>query len=156
MGDALGVGGHMFELRRTRTAGFGESQLITLHQLKDAFVAYEEGDEKPLRKIILPYERLLDHLPKIYVKDSAVDAICHGADVAVPGITKTEGDFAVGQMVAVLTQKGEGVAVGKAKLDSAALRGMEKGSAVNLERVFMAPRTYPQLWKRGKDEKVEG
>ncbi|MBU4031541.1 MAG: RNA-guided pseudouridylation complex pseudouridine synthase subunit Cbf5, partial [Candidatus Thermoplasmatota archaeon] len=67
MGDVLGVGGHMFELRRSRTAGFDESQLVTLHELKDAFVAYEEGDEKPLRKIVLPFERLLDHLPKVYV-----------------------------------------------------------------------------------------
>jgi H/ACA ribonucleoprotein complex subunit 4 len=151
MGDALGVGGHMFELRRTRTAGFGEDQLVTLHQLKDAFVAYEEeGDEASLRKIILPFERLLDHLPKVYVKDSAVDAICHGADVAIPGITKMEGDFATGQVVAVFTQKGEGIAVGKAKLDSVAMRDMQKGSAISLERVFMAPGTYPQLWKRGQ------
>ncbi|MDD4307256.1 MAG: RNA-guided pseudouridylation complex pseudouridine synthase subunit Cbf5 [Thermoplasmata archaeon] len=157
MGDALGVGGHMFELRRTRTARFGEDQLVTMHELKDAFVAYEEeGNEAPLRKIILPFERMLEHLPKVFVKDSAVDAICHGADVAIPGITKLDGDFTSGQTVAVLTQKGEGIAVGKAKMDSSKMREMQKGSAVNLERVFMAPGTYPQLWKRGKDEKIQG
>ena len=150
MGDALGVGGHMFELRRTRTAGFNESHLVTLHDVKDAFVAYEEGDEKPLRKIVLPFERLLDGLPKIYVKDSAVDAVCHGADIAMPGIVRMEGKFEIGQMVAIMTQKGEGVAVGKTKMDSASMAGMQKGSAVNLERVFMAPGTYPQLWKAGK------
>ncbi|MDO9536845.1 MAG: RNA-guided pseudouridylation complex pseudouridine synthase subunit Cbf5 [Thermoplasmata archaeon] len=152
MGDALGVGGHMFELRRTRTAGFAEDQIVTMHELKDAFVAYEEeGDEAPLRKIILPFEKLLDHLPKIYVKDSAVDAICHGADVAIPGITKMEGMFTSGQTVAIFTQKREGVAVGKAKLDSEKIKEMQKGSAVNLERVFMAPGTYPSLWKRGRN-----
>jgi H/ACA ribonucleoprotein complex subunit 4 len=150
MGDVLGVGGHMFELRRTRTAGFGEDQLVTLHQVKDAFVAYEEdGDEAPLRKIVLPFERLLDHLPKAYVKDSAVDAICHGADVAVPGITRIEGTFENGQVVAVMSQKGEGIAVGKAKISSTQMREMQKGSVINLERVFMAPGTYPQQWKKG-------
>ncbi|MBA3045527.1 MAG: RNA-guided pseudouridylation complex pseudouridine synthase subunit Cbf5 [Candidatus Thermoplasmatota archaeon] len=154
MGDVLGVGGHMFELRRSRTAGFDESQLVTLHELKDAFVAYEEGDEKPLRKIVLPFERLLDHLPKVYVKDSAVDAICHGADVAIPGITRIDGVFEIGQMVAVMSQKGEGVAVGKAKMESAKILETEKGSALNLERVFMAPGTYPQLWKKSRNLSV--
>ncbi|MFO7619005.1 MAG: RNA-guided pseudouridylation complex pseudouridine synthase subunit Cbf5 [Thermoplasmata archaeon] len=151
MGDALGVGGHMFELRRTRTAGFDESHIVKLHELKDAFVAYEEGNEKLLRKVILPFERMLDRLPKIYVKDSAVDAICHGADVAIPGISRIEGNFETGQVVAVMSQKGEGIAVGKAKLDSAKILEMQRGSAVNLERVFMAPGTYPQLWKRAKE-----
>ncbi len=148
MGDALGVGGHMFELRRTRTAGFDESQIVKLHELKDAFVAYQEGDETHLRKVILPFERMLGHLPKVYVKDSAVDAICHGADVAIPGIKKIEGKFEAGQVVAVMTQKGEGIAVGKAKMDSTKLLEMQKGSAINLERVFMAPGTYPQMWKK--------
>ena len=152
MGDVLGVGGHMFELRRTRTARFDETQLVKLHELMDAYVAYQEGDEKPLRKVVLPFERLLDGLPKIYVKDSAVDAICHGADVAIPGITRMEGTFQAGLTVAVMTQKGEGIAVGKAKLDSSKIQEMQKGSAINLERVFMAPGTYPQLWKRGKKD----
>lgn len=151
MGDALGVGGHMYELRRTRTAVFGESSLVRLHELMDAFVAYkEEGDETQLRTLVLPFERLLDGLPKVYIKDSAVDAICHGADVAVPGITRLEGDFKLGQTVAVMTQKGEGIAVGKALAESARLREMQKGAAVNLERVFMAPGTYPRQWKHNE------
>lgn len=153
MGDALSVGGHMYELRRTRTAKFDEKQIVTLQTLKDAWVAHESGDDAPLRKVVLPFERMLDHLPKVYVKDSAVDAVCHGADVAVPGINRIEGKFEAGQTVAVMSQKGEGVAVGKAKISSEGILSTQKGSAISLERVFMAPGTYPQLWKRGKNEK---
>lgn len=149
MGDALAVGGHMLELRRTRTATFDESQAVKLQDLKDAFVALEEnGDEEPLRSIIKPFEKMLDHLPKIHVKDSAVDAICHGADIAVPGIAKIEGKFGKGQIVAIMTQKGEGIAIGKAKLPASKILESKKGSAINLQRVFMAPGTYPKLWKR--------
>lgn len=155
MGDALGVGGHMYELRRTRTARFAEKDLVTLQELKDAWVACEEGDEGPLRKVVLPFERMLDHLPKVFVKDSAVDAICHGADVAVPGINRIEGRFVAGQTVAVMSQKGEGVAVGLAKLDSDKVLGAQKGSAIGLERVFMAPGTYPQLWKGSRNHKAD-
>jgi len=157
MGDALSVGGHMLELRRTRTARFDEGQLVKLQELKDAFVALEEdGDEKPLRKIILPFERMLDHLPKVYLKDSAVDAVCHGADVAVPGINKIEGKFSKGDIVAVMTQKGEGIAIGEAKMHASKILDSKKGSAINLQRVFMAPGTYPKLWKRAKQSAGDG
>ncbi len=158
MGDALSVGGHMLELRRSRTAKFDESHLVKLQDLKDAFVAYEEdGDENLLRKVILPFERMLDHLPKVYVKDSAVDAICHGADVAVPGINKIEGLFGKGDIVAIMTQKNEGIAIGEAKMPASKILESTKGSAINLQRVFMAPGTYPKLWKRAviqKNKKV--
>ena len=96
---------------------------------------------------------MLDHLPKVYVKDSAVDAICHGADVAVPGINKIEGIFGKGDIVAVMTQKGEGIAIGEAKLPASKILESTKGSAINLQRGFMTPGTYPKLWKRGTDAK---
>lgn len=151
IGDALAVSGHMLELRRTRSGHFAESQIYTLHQLKDAHVRFEEsGDETELRNIIHPFERMLDHLPKVFIKDSAVDAICHGADVAVPGIQKVEGRFSKGQVVAVMTLKGEGVAIGEAIMDSMEALGREKGNAINLKRVLMQPGTYPKLWKRVK------
>jgi len=105
--------------------------------------------EKPLRAIVKPFERMLDHLPKVYIKDSAVDAVCHGADVAVPGINRIEGKFGKGQIIAVMTQKGEGIAIGEAKMPSSKILETKKGSAINLQRVFMAPGTYPKLWKRG-------
>lgn len=149
IGDVLGVGGHMYELRRTRSGHFKEGQIFTLHQLKDAWENYKEsGDEGEIRSIIMPMERLFDDLPKIFVKDSAVDAISHGADVAVPGIKKVEGKIARGDLVAVFTLKGEAIAIGEAKLTAQKMATGSKGVAVNLSRVFMAPGTYPKLWKR--------
>jgi H/ACA ribonucleoprotein complex subunit 4 len=151
IGDALAVGGHMLELRRTRSGHFDESRMFSLHQLKDAHVRFQEtGDETELRRIILPYERMLDDLPKIFIKDSAVDAVCHGADVAVPGIQRVEGTYSKGQVVAVMTQKGEGVAVGEALMGAMDALGRNKGNAIKLNRVLMQPGTYPRLWKRSK------
>lgn len=151
MGDALAVGGHMLELRRTRSGHFKESQCHTMHELNDAFAWFKEnGDEKLLRDIILPFERLLDNLPKVYIKDSAVDAVCHGADLATPGIARIEGKYRKGQEVAIMSTKGEGVAIGIACMDSMVALSSEKGAAVELKRVFMRPDTYPKLWKRAK------
>jgi len=151
IGDALSVGGHMLELRRTRSGHFGEEQACKLHQLKDALAHLQEtGDEAEVRRLVLPFERMLDALPKVFIKDSAVDAVCHGANVAVPGIMKVEGKFTRGDTVAVLTHKDEAVAIGEAKADSMVLLGKQKGNAINLKRVLMPPGTYPKLWKRGK------
>ena len=149
IGEVLGVGGHMLELRRTRSGHFKETQIYRLHELKDAFEIYKEtGDETLIRKMILPMERLFDDLPKITIKDSAVDAICHGANVALPGILGVDGKVKRDDLVVILTQKGEAVGLGIAKKKSATLVGGGKGVGVDIKRVFMAPGTYPRLWKR--------
>src|SRR5881392_3356848 len=101
IGDALGVGANLVDLRRTRAATF-----------RDA-IAYrkEDGDDTSVRAILHPMEDLLRHLPRIVVKDTAVDAICHGANLAVPGVAKLSEHIRVGDLVGVYTGKGEAVAI---------------------------------------------
>ncbi len=149
IGDILGIGGHMLELRRTRSGHFTESQIYGLYELKDAFESYKEsGNEDEIRKLIMPMERLFDDMAKVVVKDTAVDAVCHGANVALPGITRIEGDIKKEDLVAIFSLKGEAIGLGIAKKDGKDLISGEKGVAIDLKRVFMAPGTYPRLWKR--------
>jgi H/ACA ribonucleoprotein complex subunit 4 len=148
IGDALGVGAHMVELRRTKIANFSEDDLVTLHDLKDAIVFWkEDGREEDLRKIILPYERILDHIPKMVVKDSAVDALCHGANLAVPGILELDPDIKKKTEVALITTKEEGIALGRALLTSQEIFDKKQGIAAKIERVLMEPGTYPKMWR---------
>lgn len=148
IGDALGCGAHMQELRRTKIASFSEDETATLHDLKDAFVFWnDDGDETRLREIILPYERLLDHIPKMVVKDSAVDALCHGANLAIPGILELDPDIAKKQEVAFVTAKGEAIALGTSLLTSKEIHQKNQGIAANIERVLMEPGTYPKMWR---------
>ncbi len=148
LGEALGVGGHMLDLRRTRTATFPESQAHSLLDLKDAHVVWkEEGDERPLRSVLQPMEALLRHLPVIVAKDTAVDAICHGSNLAVPGVAKLSAGIKRGDLVAVITAKGEGVSLATAKLTSDEIVIAKSGLAADTKRVLMEPGTYPKLWK---------
>ncbi|UCE73261.1 MAG: RNA-guided pseudouridylation complex pseudouridine synthase subunit Cbf5, partial [Methanomassiliicoccales archaeon] len=150
MGDALCIGAHMVELRRTKIAHFTEEEAVTLHDLKDAFVFWKEnGDEEHIRKAVVPMERLLDHLPKIVVKDSAVDAICHGANLALPGIVGLDSSIDKNDTVAMISQKGEGIALGKTLMTSKEIQERDEGMAVKTERVLMPKGTYPKMW-RGK------
>ncbi|MHA1222416.1 MAG: RNA-guided pseudouridylation complex pseudouridine synthase subunit Cbf5 [Candidatus Heimdallarchaeaceae archaeon] len=117
IGQSLGCGAHMKELRRTQSGPFTENKyLATLQDLYDAYVYFmEEKEETPLRNIILPMEYGIRHLPKIFVKDSAVDPLCHGAPLAIPGISKITPNFSIGDMVAIFTLKHELIALSSSK-----------------------------------------
>jgi len=148
VGEVLGVGAHMQELRRVRTARFTEKEAVTLHDLKDAMVFWkEDGDELPIRAAIKPMEALLEHLPAVTIRDGAVDAVCHGARLAVPGLVGIDSGIGRGDRVVVLTAKGEGVALGKAELTSEEMLELNQGVAVTTDRILMPTGTYPKGWK---------
>lgn len=152
IGLVLGVGGHMSELRRIRSGPFSENEnLVTLHQLSEAFYIWiNEQDDTLLRKTILPLEYALQHLPKIIVRDSAVDAICHGADLAAPGVLQLSSGIKLNDLVAIFTLKGEAVALARAKMTSMQMLKANKGIVADTERVLMERETYPP-WYFFKD-----
>lgn len=149
IGEALGCGAHMAELRRTMSGPFHEDETLkTLQDLTDAYHAWtDEGDESELRNCILPMETAVSHLPKIIIRDSAVDAICHGADLASGGILSLSPEIGRGSRVVIITLKGELVAAGESMETSSGILRSEGGIMVKTEKVFMQPSTYPLMWK---------
>lgn len=82
IGEVLGCGAHMQELRRTRAGPFveGPEDFVTLHEVTCWFMDWQEQkDESILKRFVQPMEHALALVPKISIRDSAVDAICHGA-----------------------------------------------------------------------------
>ena len=148
LGEALGVGANMVDLRRTRTATFTESQAHPLNAFRDALVYWhDERDEGPLRGLLQPVESLLAHLPQLVVKETAVDAICHGANVHVPGVAKLSQNIRRNHVLGVFTAKGEAIALAKAMMTSDDIVVAKSGVAADVSRVLMNPGTYPKLWK---------
>jgi len=149
IGKKLGCGAHLAELRRTRVGHLDEKDSVYLHDLKDAWVFYkEEGDESYLRNVVLPIEKMLDHLPKIIVRDSTVNALCHGANLAIPGVAEVDSDIKKDQLAAVFTLKGEAVALVKMLMNTLDIIQAGNGFCGNLQRVIMKKDTYPSVWKR--------
>lgn len=145
----VGTRGHMQQLRRTRTGPFAIEDAVTLQDLKDALVRWrEEGDESELRRVVHPMESLFTHLPKIVVRDSAIGAVCHGAPLALPGITELDADITKGQPVLIESLKGEAVALAHADLDGRTMKERGDGVAARPERVLMPKDSYPKVWKR--------
>ena len=149
IGEVLGCGAHMQELRRTRAGPFVENEgLVTLHDVAYWFDRWREtGDDSILRKFIQPMEKALALLPKIYVKDSAVDALCHGASLTAPGVASLETGIKAGSMVAVLTLKGEAVALAEAQASTEEILDIAHGVVARVKRVLMPRGTYPKGWK---------
>lgn len=155
LGLAIGCGAHMQQLIRTQTGPFREDTSITLHELKDAFVFWKEtGDETELRRVVKPMEDGLSHLPSIIVRDSTVDALCHGASLAVPGIVSLDSNITIGQQICIYTLKNEAIAIGKANMDSDSIVKNLNGIAVNTEKVIMDVDVYPKCWYRRSAEVV--
>ncbi len=152
IGEVLGCGAHMQELRRTRAGPFVENEgLVTLHDVAYWFDRWREtGDDSILRKFIQPMEKALALLPKIYVKDSAVDALCHGASLTAPGVASLETGIKAGSMVAVLTLKGEAVALAEAQASTEEILDIAHGVVARVKRVLMPRGTYPKGWKSGE------
>jgi H/ACA ribonucleoprotein complex subunit 4 len=150
IGEALGVGGHMRELRRTRVGAFREDEhLCSLYDLKDAYIFWkEDGNEKLLRKYLLPLEFALSHLPFIQIRDSAVDAICHGADLAATGVVTLNTGIVKGDLIVLKTLKGEAVALAKSNDISDRIAKAKSGIVATSERVLMVRGRYPQMWKK--------
>lgn len=146
IGDALGIGGHLQDLRRTRAGTIGEERSVTLHDLKDALEDHAQGESEGLMKMFNPMEILFAHMPSIEIKDSAVDAICHGADLAMPGIVTLDDSIAKDDTVVILTMSGEGVGLGKALMSSKEMMARSEGIAAKTTRVFMPTGTYEKGW----------
>jgi len=148
IGEVLGHGAHMRELRRIRAGPFKEgSGNVTLHDLLDSITFWKDsGDESMLRKFIIPIEEVLWEFPKIIVRDSAVDAICHGANLASPGVLNIEGKIKAGDTICFITLKGELIGLGRAMLSSEEILKSDHGIVANTERTVMEPGTYPKGW----------
>jgi len=149
VGEVLGCSAHMQELRRTRVGPFVEDKsLVTLHDISYLFSQWQETkDEGMLRKFVYPMEKALELMPKIHVRDSAVDALCHGAHLTAPGVLSLDAGIKIGDTVAVFTQKGEAVTMSKAFVSSEKMLKMDHGFVAKTQRVLMPRGMYPKMWR---------
>ncbi|CDZ96703.1 centromere microtubule binding protein cbf5 [Phaffia rhodozyma] len=151
LGLLLGVGGHMQELRRVRSGAMGENDdTVTMHDVLDAQWLYDNNrDESYLRRVIRPLESLLTGHKRLVVKDSAVNAICYGAKLMIPGLLRYEADIEVNEEVVFMTTKGEAIALGIALMTTVDLSTCDHGVVAKVKRCIMERDTYPRRWGLG-------
>ncbi|XP_051214182.1 H/ACA ribonucleoprotein complex subunit 4 [Lolium perenne] len=151
LGLLLGVGAHMQELRRVRSGILGEQDnMVTMHDVMDSMWALDNHkDESYIRRVVMPLEVILTSYKRLVVKDSAVNAICYGAKLMIPGLLRFENDIDVGEEVVLMTTKGEAIAIGIAEMPTAVMATCDHGAVAKIKRVVMDRDTYPRKWGLG-------
>ncbi len=151
LGLLTGTGAHMQELRRVRSGAVGENDhIVTMHDVLDAQWAFDtRKDETYLRRVVRPLEALLVGLKRIVVKDSAVNAICYGAKLMIPGLLRFSDDIGNGEEVVLVSTKGEAIALAIAEMTTAVMATVDHGVVAKIKRVIMERDTYPRRWGLG-------
>nr|XP_020477020.1 H/ACA ribonucleoprotein complex subunit 4 isoform X2 [Monopterus albus] len=151
LGLLLGVGGQMQELRRVRSGVLGEKDyMVTMHDVLDAQWQFDHNkDESYLRRVIFPLEKLLVSHKRVVMKDSAVNAICYGAKIMLPGVLRYEDGIEVNQDIVVITTKGEAICTAVALMTTAVISTCDHGVVAKIKRVIMERDTYPRKWGLG-------
>lgn len=147
IGQVTGTGAHMRELRRTKSGPFRENVAVSLHELSEAVYLMKNcSDDSLLSKMLIPMEYGVCGIPKVVISDYAVDPLAHGSPLMIPGILAYQ-EFEKGSLVATITQKGELVSIGEARISSRDLNALKKGEAITTDRVFMDTGVYPKRKK---------
>ena len=146
IGLMLGTPCVLSELHRHSTGSFEQSSLCTMQQLADAAMLAEEGDEEALCRLIAPVERILGSIPGVWVRDSAIASICHGAPLAVPGVVSLDSGMSPGDKTVIWSSKGEAVAVGEMIVGSSDVPNMTEGELIKPKIVLMDKDEYPGAW----------
>merc|ERR1712150_279127 len=158
LGLLLGVGGQMQELRRVRSGIQSEYDdgMVTMHDILDAQWVYDNHkDESYLRRVIRPLEALLTGHKRIIMKDSAVNAVCYGAKIMLPGILRYEDGIEMGMEIVVCTTKGEAICIAIAQMTTATMASCDHGVVAKIKRVIMERDTYPRKWGLGPKATVK-
>ena len=100
-----------------------------------------------MREIVKPIELALQTVKAVTIRDTAVDALCHGAQLAVPGVLNVPADLKKGDFVGVYTLKGEVVALAEASMTDQEVIESSNGIAFTMKRIIMKPNTYPKAWR---------
>jgi H/ACA ribonucleoprotein complex subunit 4 len=104
LGDYLGIGAHMLELRRVRAGIFLEDNKeypsVKLYDFDKAVEEYEKGNEKKLREIIIPGEIVSELFPVAQIKGDNLKQIFTGKPIHKKDLIK-ENKLARGEKICV-------------------------------------------------------
>lgn len=97
LGEMLGCGAHVIDLRRTAVAKYPYEQMVTLQQLEALLQQAKEQNIEPkdlLDPLLLPMDTAVQDLPEVNVIPELADMVLHGQAVQVFG-APTEGQVRI-------------------------------------------------------------
>jgi len=103
LGKELNIGAHMLELRRIRAGIFKEDSIVNLYDFEKAVDEYENGNEKNLRKIIIPAEIISEVYPVLKIKPDNLKKILTGKPIMFEDLKKTQKED-IGKIISIFCE----------------------------------------------------
>ena len=144
IGQTLGCGAHMTELRRIRSGVFSESTgCVILQAIADMAIDHDkEPNPIALQALIQPMETAFLQYCPILVKDASVNPICRGANVNANDIVALDKTIKKNDSVAIFTQKGEIIGRGRSLGNAPEIMDAGGSYVVKIQHIYMEPGLY--------------
>ena len=138
IGEYLGVGAHMSALQRIQSGPLKLKDSSSLEVVKANYRRYlKTKQDTYIRKIILPPEKAVGHLPKVWIEDAVKKPFSHGSPIFTPGIIAFTSNLTKDVMVAVFDQSNNLIGFGISAKTAKQLETAEKGLAIKTDVVFI-------------------
>ena len=89
------------------------------------------------------------------MKDTAVNAVCYGAKIMLPGVLRYEDGIEMNEEIVVCTTKGEAICIALAQMTTATMASCDHGYVAKIKRVIMERDTYPRKWGLGPKASIK-
>ena len=130
-------GARMEELRRTAVGNITEKEAVPLQGIIDAvWLLKEKGDDKELLKLIKKPEEYID-AKKVIVRENAVKTLLLGAQLMAPGLKDADKKIRKDETVALYSESGKFIGMGKSLFDAEEMIERKKGRVVKIERIHL-------------------
>lgn len=136
IGKKLGTGAHMKRLKRTKVGHFKLNESYELDEIRKSYKKWRNGDESSLSKILIPIEKVIPHVKRVYAKNSSVSSIRNGAPVLSSDVIKVQEEIKQNETVGIFSSKEELIALGISKTNSKNILDRKKKSVIRIDRVI--------------------
>lgn len=127
IGEHLKVGANMDQLERIKSGPF---LLKSAQSTKVITNALTSKDEKKLRKVLLPLERAVEEMPKVWIDDGVLKPFSYGSPIYYNGILQLTDNIEFKDKVALFNTKNELIGIGISRGNSKELLTETEGTAI--------------------------
>lgn len=119
IGRALGVGGHLQDLVRTRSGRFALAEALTLEGLA------ERVRSGRLDEVLIPVADALEHLPAVRVAPEASRAVLHGSSLPASAVVSFPPEITKGSLARVLGYRRQLLSLAESTIDGGEFAGSD-------------------------------
>jgi len=138
IGEYLGVGAHMISLRRIQSGPLKIKDAVSLDLVKKNYQRYlKTKKDLYIRKFIIPPEKVVSHIPQLWIEDAVKEPFSHGSPIFAPGIIAFTSNIAQGKTVAIFDQAGNLIGFGISTKNAEEVKKIKKGLVIKTDVVFI-------------------